>query len=392
MAITLDGTTGITTPGLTNTGTETLVNLTTTGNTTLGDASTDTLNVGNGGLIKDASGNVGVGVTPSAWNNIFKAVQINAQGCLMATSATMQMGNNIFYDGAYKFIGTGYASRYYQATGQHVWTVSTASGTAGGAITETQAMTLDASGNLALGFTPSPAGAGYRTMQFYDATAGGLVSSGYAMAMTSNAYLNGSTYTRGGNSYAPVKYAQFDGTHIFSRAAAAGTTITWTDIAILNSDMLYSYVGVNPSSNGATNAKIFNSSSGSGTVTLYVGNASITTVSDVRLKENIVDTQRNALELLGQLRVVDHTWNDPSDQCENNRNSRGTWMGLIAQEAQPVIPWLVNKPTADVDENGNPQYWHMDYGYSVPLLVKAIQEQQAIITTLTARITALENK
>ena len=50
MAIILDGTTGITTVGLT-----------TTGNNTLGDASTDTLNVGAGGLVKDASGNVGVG-------------------------------------------------------------------------------------------------------------------------------------------------------------------------------------------------------------------------------------------------------------------------------------------------------------------------------------------
>ena len=61
MSVVIDGTAGITTPGLTNTGTETLVNLTTTGNTILGDASTDTLNVGNGGLVKDASGNVGVG-------------------------------------------------------------------------------------------------------------------------------------------------------------------------------------------------------------------------------------------------------------------------------------------------------------------------------------------
>ncbi len=61
MPITLDGTSGITTPGLTNTGTETIVNLTTSGNTILGDASTDTLNVGNGGLVKDASGNVGIG-------------------------------------------------------------------------------------------------------------------------------------------------------------------------------------------------------------------------------------------------------------------------------------------------------------------------------------------
>jgi hypothetical protein len=61
MSVVIDGTTGITTPGLTNTGTETIVNLTTTGNTILGDASTDTLNVGNGGLVKDASGNVGIG-------------------------------------------------------------------------------------------------------------------------------------------------------------------------------------------------------------------------------------------------------------------------------------------------------------------------------------------
>jgi hypothetical protein len=44
-------------------GTSTLINLTTSGNTILGDASTDTLNVGNGGLVKDASGNVGIGTS-----------------------------------------------------------------------------------------------------------------------------------------------------------------------------------------------------------------------------------------------------------------------------------------------------------------------------------------
>ena len=46
------------------TGTVTAAVLTTTGNTTLGNASTDTLNVGNGGIIKDASGNVGIGANP----------------------------------------------------------------------------------------------------------------------------------------------------------------------------------------------------------------------------------------------------------------------------------------------------------------------------------------
>jgi hypothetical protein len=56
MAITLDGTLGITSPAETVQGA-----LTTTGNTILGDAATDTLNVGDGGLVKDASGNVGIG-------------------------------------------------------------------------------------------------------------------------------------------------------------------------------------------------------------------------------------------------------------------------------------------------------------------------------------------
>jgi hypothetical protein len=56
----LNGSLGATTPS-----TVVATDLTTTGNTILGNASTDTLNVGNGGLIKDASGNVGIGGTLS---------------------------------------------------------------------------------------------------------------------------------------------------------------------------------------------------------------------------------------------------------------------------------------------------------------------------------------
>jgi hypothetical protein len=80
MAITLDGTTGITTPGLTNTGTETLVSLTTTGNTTLGDATSDTLTVGVTGIVKDASGNVGIGTASPAY-------KLDIQGTLGTTGA-----------------------------------------------------------------------------------------------------------------------------------------------------------------------------------------------------------------------------------------------------------------------------------------------------------------
>jgi hypothetical protein len=138
------------------------------------------------------------------------------------------------------------------------------------------------------------------------------------------------------------------------------------------------------------NSYMSRSSSGTGTTTWYIGNQSITTSSDVRLKDNIVDSERNAVEIINNLRVVDHTWNDPSDQSVNNKNSRGVWTGLIAQEAVEHIPWLVNRPLEDVDENGYENYWHMDYGYAVPLLIKAIQEQQAMIEILQAEVAALK--
>ena len=60
-------------------GTSTLINLTTSGNTVLGDASTDTLNVGNGGLVKDASGNVGIG-TASPTGGANRVVDVYGSG------------------------------------------------------------------------------------------------------------------------------------------------------------------------------------------------------------------------------------------------------------------------------------------------------------------------
>jgi hypothetical protein len=52
-------------------GTSTLIDLTTSGNTTLGDATTDTLTVGVTGIVKDSSGNVGIGTTsPSTYGQL----------------------------------------------------------------------------------------------------------------------------------------------------------------------------------------------------------------------------------------------------------------------------------------------------------------------------------
>ena len=101
----------------------------------------------------DSSGNVGVGVTPSAWGSSLKAFEIGAKGNALFTTTSVVDGlfmvNNAYYDTAYKYAANGYASRYTHYQGAHQW-FTAASGTAGNAITFTQAMTLDASGNLIL--------------------------------------------------------------------------------------------------------------------------------------------------------------------------------------------------------------------------------------------------
>jgi hypothetical protein len=99
------------------------------------------------------SGNLGLGVTPSAWASL-KAFQINSQSSLSADGTSTQLSTNAFFDGAWKYIQTDEATNYYQLNGQHVWRTAI-SGSANAAITWNQAMTLDASGNLGVG-TASP--------------------------------------------------------------------------------------------------------------------------------------------------------------------------------------------------------------------------------------------
>jgi hypothetical protein len=100
----------------------------------------------------DASQNVGVGVTPAAWSlSGLSAIQIKSAS-LAGFSSALYLNNNVYYNGGWKFIGSGYGVQYTQdnSGGQHIWNISTASGTAGNAITFTQAMTLNANGVLAL--------------------------------------------------------------------------------------------------------------------------------------------------------------------------------------------------------------------------------------------------
>jgi hypothetical protein len=102
----------------------------------------------------DSSGNLGLGVVPSAWA-IGKALQVNGAS-ILSTATEMYLSANAFYGAsAWTYRQTDFAAQYYQLNGAHVWRTAP-SGTAGAAITFTQAMTLNASGNLGIG-TSSPA-------------------------------------------------------------------------------------------------------------------------------------------------------------------------------------------------------------------------------------------
>jgi hypothetical protein len=103
----------------------------------------------------DSSGNLGLGVAPSAWSQ-GSAFELLAPGMGLwngsGSPSSIYMTSNAYFNGGFKYGGNGEASHYYQYLGQHVWSTAT-SGTAGNAITFTQAMTLDASGNLLVGKT-----------------------------------------------------------------------------------------------------------------------------------------------------------------------------------------------------------------------------------------------
>ena len=102
----------------------------------------------------DSSGNVGIGVTPSAWGGGYKALQLGSSGTSFWGGVNFSEYNqNAYFDGTnMRYINAFAASKYYQANGAHSWHTAQAwSGSGSSVLTYTQLMTLDASGNLVLG-------------------------------------------------------------------------------------------------------------------------------------------------------------------------------------------------------------------------------------------------
>jgi len=121
-----------------------------------------------------------------------------------------------------------------------------------------------------------------------------------------------------------------------------------------------------------------------GSVAGYIQHSGSTTVayttsSDYRLKENVQPMQ-GALATVSQLKPCTYTWKEDGSDGQ----------GFIAHELQAVIPDAVAGEKDAVNEDGSIKPQGIDTSFLVATLTAAIQEQQAIITALTARVEALE--
>ena len=106
-----------------------------------------------------------------------------------------------------------------------------------------------------------------------------------------------------------------------------------------------------------------------------------TSVSDYRLKEDVAP-MTDALGTVAKLRPVTYTWKANGTKAN----------GFIAHELQAVVPDAVTGKKDAVNADGKPAYQGVDTSFLVATLTAAIQEQQAIIKALTARIETLEKK
>jgi hypothetical protein len=145
-----------------------------------------------------------------------------------------------------------------------------------------------------------------------------------------------------------------------------------------------------PNTNDAAAYFVFATNSGGTNCFNVFGNGNVTNtnnsygpISDIKLKENIVDATPKLDKLL-QVRIVNY--NLKKDLGYESHKQ----IGVIAQELEQVFPGLVDE-SPDVDKDGN------DIGTTtksvkmsvfVPMLIKAMQEQQAIIESLKARLDA----
>jgi hypothetical protein len=293
--------------------------------------SSGVLNIGSGQVYKDASGNVGIGVIPSAWN-AYKAFQMSAGSILSFSTNDYRLVQNVARSGAnLDYLNNGRANMYLMdgVNGGHFW-YTAPSGTAGNAISFTQAMTLDSSGNLLVA-----------------KTSGGLANAGLEL---------------GG-----------DNTARFARSNAQTL-----ELNRLGSD--------------GSVAVFYRQTVSVGSIGVTGSSTSFNTSSDYRLKEN-VEPMTGALDKVAALKPCTYTWKADGSAGQGfiAHELQAVVPDCVTGEKDAVeIVDDFDDEGKKIGTKEVPRYQGVDTSFLVATLVAAIQEQQTLIADLTTRLEALE--
>jgi hypothetical protein len=374
------------------------------------------------------SGNLGLGVTPSAWRSVFRASQIGLGGAVAARTdnSAINLSSNWYEDsgGTDRYINTAAATRYLQFSGAHSW-YTAASGTAGNAITFTQAMTLNASGRLQLGATV-PGTFDMAILSGTDATANDLTLYGPSTAQIRLQFSRSGGTGRGEVGYDMANDVMrfvtsgseraritSGGKMLVGTTSTSGTlTVDGVDAVSTGSPNTYAITCGNDAADalafGSDASFAFMQSFGSRAVVINLqgnevrvagstdqgaynlqvngtgvwGAGAYVNGSDERLKEDIA-TIDAALDVVTSLRPVTFRYKEAYSKDQSIQP------GFIAQELQAA---MAGKSYLGGIVQEGPQHLNVAYQSLIPLLTKAIQEQQALIQTLTARVAQLEGK
>jgi hypothetical protein len=324
---------------------------------------------GAGRLILDAPGNLGLGVTPSAWVSTTNAIQLKESWAAISSDTnfgSLDLTNNAYQSATstWNYRNNLVASRYRQVSGTHQF-FTAPSGTAGNAISFTQAMTLTATGQLNL--------------------PGGVISSQGWQS-------NGASYTTAGSIfngvYAPADNIIAIATNGSERARidSNGNLLVGTT-SQENSSRLTVFTGSNAASfrtsasTGSSTGIVCSRSGNNGNVaewkystTITVGSVSVTattttynTSSDYRLK-NITGPITNSGAYIDSLNPVEGTW----------KADGSAFVGLIAHEVQEASRTNVATGVKDGE-----QMQGMDYS-SAEIIANLIAEVKSLRARLAA--------
>jgi hypothetical protein len=254
-------------------------------------------------------------------------------------------------------------------------------------------MTLDASGNVGIGTTsPADTNSFGRSLDIRSSTGAAAYfrdsddATKYSVAgffgADSNAYYGSWGTSTGVLFYSSgAERARIDSS---GNLLVGTTTNTYSDKAIINGGLTVfgSQFNVAPGSDFEFVQRSAFKMSFYVNAATVVANLSITGVwtnaSDARYKENITDSPYGLATVMA-LKPRAYNLINLTDKPQ---------IGFIAQEVIDVVPEVVESVHNSVT---NEDRYTLSYGNMVAVLTKAIQEQQALITSLTARITALES-